>query len=199
MTENPSAPQGFPADAGSEPRCVCQHLKSQHELIGDDEVLACMVKDCACGPGCIHEGFVDAAGDEVSEPTREALKASRAILDYFVACGIREVSGDVSRYASMIDFASGLPTILGELHAAEERLRQAEEERDDTQQKCTEAFDEAVRQEGRIQGLERENAALRAKLEALRKAAEDALPYIHTMYTARAELIRALASTKEGE
>lgn len=39
-----------------EPRCVCRHLLSQHHGT------KCMVENCACGPGCIHDGFVDDRG-----------------------------------------------------------------------------------------------------------------------------------------
>jgi hypothetical protein len=38
--------------------CVCGHSKSQHD--GPK----CCVPTCACGPGCIHDGFVDADGPE---------------------------------------------------------------------------------------------------------------------------------------
>ena len=37
-------------------RCVCGHVYSAHGMRGD--VLACSVASCACGPGCIHEGWV---------------------------------------------------------------------------------------------------------------------------------------------
>lgn len=49
--------------AEKDPQCVCLHQLSLHEE--RDGVLACTVDDCACGPGCIHEGFVDAAGGPV--------------------------------------------------------------------------------------------------------------------------------------
>lgn len=48
-------------------RCVCGHEKSEHRY-----VLGCTVLDCACGPGCIHAGFVDAAAPEPSEEERLA-------------------------------------------------------------------------------------------------------------------------------
>lgn len=47
-------------DLLSDPRCVCTHQLSFHAK--KDGVLACTVDDCACGPGCIHEGFVDSLG-----------------------------------------------------------------------------------------------------------------------------------------
>lgn len=37
--------------------CVCNHRRGQHALRAG--VLACTVDGCACGPGCIHQGFVD--------------------------------------------------------------------------------------------------------------------------------------------
>lgn len=43
--------------------CVCSgaisHYRFEHEMRGG--VLACTIPGCACGPGCIHEGFVDRA------------------------------------------------------------------------------------------------------------------------------------------
>lgn len=51
----------------AEPRCVCGHTKSQHEPMGG--VLGCSVVGCACGTGCIHEGFVDA--DSNTQPTQK--------------------------------------------------------------------------------------------------------------------------------
>ncbi len=42
--------------------CVCDHPRSQHEHMTSAHgapVLGCTVPDCACGPGCIHGGFVD--------------------------------------------------------------------------------------------------------------------------------------------
>lgn len=44
---------------GSDPECVCgdvarPHLKSEHDATG-----RCTISSCACGPGCIHDGFVD--------------------------------------------------------------------------------------------------------------------------------------------
>jgi hypothetical protein len=35
--------------------CVCGHNKIQHDLQGN-----CKMPGCACGQGCIHDGFVDA-------------------------------------------------------------------------------------------------------------------------------------------
>lgn len=40
--------------------CVCGHAKSMHIRISG--VLGCTIAGCACGPGCIHEGFVCADG-----------------------------------------------------------------------------------------------------------------------------------------
>lgn len=62
-----------------DPLCVCLHPKSEHipkhsEAMGR-AVLACTEPTCACGPGCIHEGFVDRA-DIVQE--LEAAKAELA-------------------------------------------------------------------------------------------------------------------------
>jgi hypothetical protein len=62
MSNNDSPRPPEPAD-----RCVCQHLRAEHAM--RDGVLACTVKDCACGPGCIHEGFVD--WESVPAPTPE--------------------------------------------------------------------------------------------------------------------------------
>jgi hypothetical protein len=59
----------------AEPVCVCLHLKSKHAMKGG--VLACMVKDCACGPGCIHEGFVDRDSGEGAPIEYEALAEAR--------------------------------------------------------------------------------------------------------------------------
>lgn len=46
--------------------CVCGHPRSRHASKPSGAlpptVLACTVPGCACGPGCIHEGFVDASG-----------------------------------------------------------------------------------------------------------------------------------------
>jgi hypothetical protein len=40
----------------TDPMCVCGHLRSQHDMS-----LApygkCTMEGCACGPGCIHDGF----------------------------------------------------------------------------------------------------------------------------------------------
>ena len=47
----------FPRDYSSDgAMCVCDHPQAQHTLQGG--VLACTVDGCACGPGCIHDGFV---------------------------------------------------------------------------------------------------------------------------------------------
>lgn len=43
--------------AAPDPMCVCDHPLSSHELRGG--VMACRAEGCACGPGCIHDGFVD--------------------------------------------------------------------------------------------------------------------------------------------
>lgn len=40
-----------------DPPCVCRHRLSSHNDKGK-----CTAPLCACGPGCIHEGFVDARG-----------------------------------------------------------------------------------------------------------------------------------------
>lgn len=37
--------------------CVCGHSLRDHEPV--DEHGKCLMDGCACGPGCIHEGFVD--------------------------------------------------------------------------------------------------------------------------------------------
>lgn len=63
--------QGCPQPKDAEPatidppqspydRCVCGHIRVSHEKKGG--ILACTVEACACGPGCIHEGFVRADG-----------------------------------------------------------------------------------------------------------------------------------------
>jgi hypothetical protein len=45
----------------TERRCVCGHLKVEHRKVLNlyGEVLKCSVENCACGPSCIHEGYVD--------------------------------------------------------------------------------------------------------------------------------------------
>jgi hypothetical protein len=40
--------------------CVCTHPKARHHKVNG--VLKCAVDGCACGPGCIHEGFVSDDG-----------------------------------------------------------------------------------------------------------------------------------------
>jgi hypothetical protein len=40
--------------------CVCGHIKADH--VDRAGVLACTAPGCACGPGCIHDGFVAADG-----------------------------------------------------------------------------------------------------------------------------------------
>ncbi len=47
----------------ADPMCVCDHPLSQHEDSGvtftnGDRVFKCTVESCACGPGCIREGFI---------------------------------------------------------------------------------------------------------------------------------------------
>lgn len=37
--------------------CVCGHPRAAHAPFKG--VLTCIIPNCACGPGCIHEGFVD--------------------------------------------------------------------------------------------------------------------------------------------
>jgi len=43
-------------------RCVCGHILSAHREMPSTNlpptVLGCTIPGCACGPGCIHEGFV---------------------------------------------------------------------------------------------------------------------------------------------
>ena len=51
----------------ADPMCVCKHPLSQHEdslarFPNGDLVLNCTAEFCACGPGCIHEGFVSKTG-----------------------------------------------------------------------------------------------------------------------------------------
>jgi hypothetical protein len=45
-----------------DPLCVCGHPKSMHQPFGEGAMLACVAVGCACRPGCIHDGFVDACG-----------------------------------------------------------------------------------------------------------------------------------------
>lgn len=64
--------------------CVCLHSKGEHER--RQGVLACTVSGCACGPGCIHNGFVCDDGtvlddERLSVPTTEAERA----LDHFLS------------------------------------------------------------------------------------------------------------------
>ena len=65
-TTHPSPPPDAHPDPGeAEAKCVCGHPKSAHDMTVKPYG-KCTVPDCACGPGCIHDGFVDA-----SEPTAE--------------------------------------------------------------------------------------------------------------------------------
>lgn len=52
--------------------CVCGHPETAHE--GP----RCTVAMCACGPGCIHEGFVDAASGGFGEPRPQPDSAAMA-------------------------------------------------------------------------------------------------------------------------
>jgi hypothetical protein len=45
--------------------CVCGHARSSHDNMGK-----CASPDCACGPGCIHDGFVRA--DRKIDPDGDA-------------------------------------------------------------------------------------------------------------------------------
>ena len=51
--------------------CVCGHWRSVHKRV--DGVLKCTASGCACGPGCIHDGFVAADGTVQSDdaPTED--------------------------------------------------------------------------------------------------------------------------------
>jgi hypothetical protein len=62
--------------------CVCGHPKSAHRPVRSEalgEVLECRVEVtpnrlCPCGPGCIHEGFVDASGAPVPNVDTRAMR-----------------------------------------------------------------------------------------------------------------------------
>lgn len=41
----------------NEQRCVCGHLRDDHEPKAD--MGRCLIAGCACGPGCIHDGYVN--------------------------------------------------------------------------------------------------------------------------------------------
>lgn len=64
---DPGSVDPEPTIEAPSPVCVCGHPLSQHSyrsagMEGDGRIhgmiLGCDVTGCACGPGCIHEGFV---------------------------------------------------------------------------------------------------------------------------------------------
>lgn len=59
----PNATWGGKIDPPSPDKlCVCGHPRSKHSP--RDGVLACTIEYCACGPGCIHDGYVPADGSD---------------------------------------------------------------------------------------------------------------------------------------
>lgn len=81
----------------NEQRCVCGHPKAAHtpraasapEHETQGVVLACTVAGCACGPGCIHDGFVAAESSTKTE--------AEALVDAFLAADrTRFLGGDLT-------------------------------------------------------------------------------------------------------
>jgi hypothetical protein len=101
-----------PADQ-SAGTCVCEHPKSQHAISGG--VLACTVKGCACGPGCIHEGFVDRDSGTGALIEYEALTEARKRGE----ANMYVPRGEVRR----LDQSAGTPTPEGT--PRHERIEQA--------------------------------------------------------------------------
>ena len=60
--------------------CVCDHTASEHSH--RQGVLACDVAGCACGPGCIHTGFVDRETGVAAPMTPEAQAREQALVDH---------------------------------------------------------------------------------------------------------------------
>lgn len=72
-------------DASQRLACVCGHAKSDHAR--RDGVLACTVAGCACGPGCIHEGFVSADGTMLPDEKPSAAPIADASHGYSTDSG----------------------------------------------------------------------------------------------------------------
>jgi hypothetical protein len=88
-------------------------MKIDHELQASEElgqVLGCRHADCACGPGCIHEGFVDAEEQPRStEATEDAVLADieRELADHSIYLdrgAVKQILKTIHENKAALDF-----------------------------------------------------------------------------------------------